>query len=40
MGRRDLKSGLQTAQAILEAEGVRLSISWGEPNAGVSIKNM
>lgn len=37
MGRRDLKSGQQTAQAILEAEGVRLSISWGEPNAGVSL---
>ena len=34
MARRDLRSGQQTAQARLDAEGVRLSITWGEPSAG------
>lgn len=34
MARRDLRSGQQTAQARLDAEGVRLSITWGAPNAG------
>ncbi|CAL5224241.1 g6893 [Coccomyxa viridis] len=33
MARRDLRSGQQTAQARLDAEGVRLSITWGEPSA-------
>ena len=37
MARRDLRSGQQTARAMLDAEGVRLSISWGEPNAGVGL---
>ena len=36
MARRDLRAGQQTAHASLVAEGVRLSITWGEPNAGVS----
>ncbi len=31
MARRDLRSGQQTAQARLDAEGVRLSITWGSP---------
>lgn len=37
MARRDLRSGQQTAQAMLDAEGVRLSITWGKPNSGVFL---
>ncbi|CAK0785388.1 hypothetical protein CVIRNUC_008596 [Coccomyxa viridis] len=33
MARRDLRTGQQSAKASLIAEGVRLSITWGEPNA-------
>ena len=38
MARRDLRSGQQTARAALEDGGVRLSIRWGEPNAGVNTR--
>lgn len=38
MARRDLRSGQQTARAALEDGGVRLSIRWGEPNAGVNTQ--
>ena len=37
MARRDLRSGQQTAQAMLDPQGVRLSITWGEPKAGMDL---